>query len=44
MYGNWEIIESSHPFTKVDAFTIRFDVPVGRQDNEIITYLIRTGI
>ncbi|MCK9274641.1 MAG: hypothetical protein M0P57_06080 [Syntrophales bacterium] len=44
MYGNWEIIESSHPYTKLDAFTIRFDVPVIRKGRELITYQIRTGM
>jgi len=44
VYGNWSVVNSSHPYTKKDAFTLRFDVPV-RPDEEVrVTYRLRVGL
>lgn len=44
LYGNWQVIERSHAFQKLDAFTIRFDVPVKKDEEVKVTYRIRVGI
>ncbi|MDR0305786.1 MAG: hypothetical protein LBI42_03000 [Chitinispirillales bacterium] len=43
-HGNWEIIESSHRHTKVNATTFRFDVPVAKGKEVTVKYKIRVGI
>jgi hypothetical protein len=44
LYGNWTVISNSHPYEKVDAFTIRFDIEVPK-DKEIKTkYRVRVGL
>ena len=43
LYGNWEVISNSHPFTKEDAFTIRFNVPVPKDQEVKVRYRIRVG-
>lgn len=44
IFGNWKVIRNSHPFTKVDAHTLRFDVPVP-QDGEVkVTYRVQVGL
>jgi hypothetical protein len=42
-HGDWEIRESSHRHTRVDATTFRFDVPVRAGQEVIVKYRIRTG-
>ncbi len=44
LYGNWQVIERSHAFQKVDAFTIRFDVPVLKDEEVKVNYRLRVGI
>ena len=44
MPGSWTVVSSSQPYTKKDAFTIRFDVPVPKNGEAIVTYRIRVGI
>ena len=44
LYGNWQVIERSHAFQKVDAFTIRFDVPVKKDEEVKVSYRVRVGI
>ena len=44
VFGNWQVISNSHPYTKVDAFTIRFDVPVGKDQEVKVKYRIRVGL
>ncbi len=39
-YGNWEISDNSHPFTKDDAKTIEFDVPVPTRGESTLTYTV----
>ena len=44
VFGNWQVISNSHPFTKVDAFTIRFDVPVAKDQEVKVKYRVRVGL
>ncbi|MCX5641825.1 MAG: DUF4139 domain-containing protein [Candidatus Omnitrophica bacterium] len=37
-WGDWNIIQSSHKYTKKDAFTLEFNVPVEKDGETIITY------
>ncbi|MBN2570363.1 MAG: DUF4139 domain-containing protein [Deltaproteobacteria bacterium] len=43
LFGNWQLIENSHQYTKVDAFTIRFDVTVPKDKEVTVTYRVRVG-
>jgi hypothetical protein len=43
-YGTWEVRESSHKYKKVDATTLRFDVPVKKGEEAVVKFKIRTGI
>ena len=40
-YADWEIIESSHPFVKLDSKTMEFrvNIPFGKQI--VVTYLVK---
>jgi len=40
IYGDWEITNSSHNYTKVDAFTAEFDVGVPADGEETLTYTV----
>jgi len=44
LYGNWLVISNSHPFEKVDAFTIRFNVNVPKDGEVKVTYRVRVGL
>lgn len=44
LFGNWEVLSKSHPYTKVDAHTIRFDVKVPKDGEVKVTYRVRVGI
>lgn len=44
LYGNWTVINNSHPYKKVDAFTIRFDVEVPNNKEVKVKYRIRVGL
>ncbi len=44
LYGNWQIVEQSHPSKKLDAFTLRFDVDVPKDGEVKVTYRVRVGI
>lgn len=44
LFGNWQVISKSHPFKKVDAFTIRFDVKVPKDGEVKVSYRLRVGI
>ncbi len=41
--GDWEITESSHPFTAVNAFTVRFDLSVKPGETAILRYTVKAG-
>jgi hypothetical protein len=40
MQGDWRVIESNHPYKRVDASTLRFDVKIQPQSEEKIRYRI----
>lgn len=40
MAGEFQILESSHPWRKADAGTIEFDVPVPRDRETVLTYRV----
>lgn len=40
-YSNWKIIEKSHEFTKKDAQTVEFKVPVPKNGETKITYTVK---
>ncbi len=42
--GNWQVIDNSHPYTKEDAFTLRFDVPVAKDEEVNVVYRVRVGL
>lgn len=44
LLGNWNVIQTSHPFKKMDAFTIRYDVKVPKDDEVKVKYRVRVGI
>ncbi len=44
LYGNWQVISNSHPFEKVDAFTIRFNPTVPKDGEVKVTYRVRVGL
>ncbi len=41
MIGDWKVVRSSHPHEKIEAFKIRFDVPVKKDETVKITYRVR---
>jgi hypothetical protein len=44
LLGNWQVISKSHPYKKVDAFTIRFDVTVPKDKEVKVKYRARVGL
>ncbi|MBI3324523.1 MAG: DUF4139 domain-containing protein [Candidatus Omnitrophica bacterium] len=42
--GEWTVLESSLPPKKLDAFTLRFDVPVPKNGETKLTYRVRVEI
>ena len=44
LIGNWKVISNSHPYQKVDAATIRFDVNVPKEGSLKIRYRVQVGI
>lgn len=44
LFGSWELISSSHPYKKVDAFTIKFEVKIPKDGEVKVKYRIRVGI
>lgn len=40
-FSRWEITQSSLPYTKVDPAHIRFDVPVAKDGEVVLTYTAR---
>jgi hypothetical protein len=43
-YGHWKIINNSHAFIKKDAFTVRFDVEVPKDQEVKVTYRVQVGL
>ncbi len=42
--GNWDIVKTSHDYTKTDAFTVRFNVAVPKNGEKKLIYRVRTGM
>jgi hypothetical protein len=40
-WSEWEIVESSHEYEKMDAQTIEFRVPVEANGETTVTYTVR---
>jgi len=40
-WSNWEILNSSHPYTQTDSNTIEYRVDVPAQGETVITYTVR---
>jgi hypothetical protein len=43
MPGEWTVLETSHEYSKVEAFRARFDVPVAAGETSVLRYRIRTS-
>jgi len=43
LQGDWNIIERSHPFEKLDAYRVRFDVSVPKDKEVKLTYRVRVS-
>jgi hypothetical protein len=39
--GDWKVLENSHPYTKLDAATIAFDIPVPKDQESKLKYRVR---
>jgi hypothetical protein len=39
--GDWKMLSNSHDFEKLDAFTVRFDVPVAAGGEATLRYRIQ---
>jgi hypothetical protein len=39
--GDWEILKTTHDYTKVEAHTVQFDVPVGKNKEVKLQYRVR---
>jgi hypothetical protein len=44
LLGSWQVISNSHPYQKVAAFTIRFDVSVPKDEEVKVRYRVRVGL
>ena len=42
--GSWKILDSSHPYQKMDAFTVRFDVDVPADGETKVRYRVEVGL
>ena len=43
IFGDWEVVGSSHSYNKLDAYTIRFDVEVPSDKEVKVTYRVRVN-
>ena len=39
--GDWKVLGNSYPFTRIDASTLAFDVPVSKNGESKLTYRVR---
>jgi hypothetical protein len=44
VFGNWKVMENSHDYKKLDAFTIRFDIDVPKDGEVKVKYRLRVGL
>jgi hypothetical protein len=43
LFGSWTVVSNSHPYTKVDAHTIRFNVKVPKDAEIKVKYRVKVG-
>jgi hypothetical protein len=43
LYGDWSILRSNYDFTRKDATTVEFQVPVKANDKAVISFVARTS-
>jgi hypothetical protein len=41
--ANWKILSSSIPYKKLDAFNVRFEVPVAANSSVTLKYKVQVG-
>jgi len=41
VWGDWEVIASTHPYEQADAFTLRFDVPAKPDEEVVVKFSLR---
>jgi hypothetical protein len=39
--GDWEVQDSNYKWTKLDAFSLGFDVPVDKDGTAVLKYRVR---
>ena len=44
MMGNWEIVKSNYDYEKIDAFTVKFKIPVKKQGEAELSYQVKVGL
>ncbi|MFC1489400.1 DUF4139 domain-containing protein [Thermodesulfobacteriota bacterium] len=44
LYGNWKVLETTHPYKKIDAFRIRFNVKIPGDGEIKVKYSVRVGL
>lgn len=42
--GSWQVLSNSHPYKKLDAFKLRFDIAVPKDKEVKVKYRVRVGI
>src|SRR5690606_14909576 len=40
-WSNWQILDSSHPFTQLNAYTIEFQIEVPAGEEVVLTYSVQ---
>lgn len=41
LYSDWKVLSSSHEYKKIDANALRFDVPVGKDQEAVVRYRVQ---
>ena len=44
LYGNWKVLDNSHPYKKLDAFRIRFGVNIPGEGETKVNYRVQIGL
>jgi len=44
LQGDWKIIEKSHPYKRIDAFTVRFDVDIPSGKEVRVKYKVKVKL